>query len=146
MPFRRVRTRRTRACVRRTQNAVLSAGLDRHIGDGHAVIHGQRGDPGAVELHGAIGGAVESDLADAVEDDVLGHHARLELAFDPEMHRLGDLDEETSGAHDESGVGVADAGGELVEGAGHAGGESVPKSTSPGGWPFWGRAVWQTPA
>ncbi len=36
------------------------------------------------------------------------------------MHRLRDFQEQFAGAHDKAGVGVADAGGEFVEGAGHA--------------------------
>ena len=78
-------------------------------------------DAGAVELHRAIGRAVEADLADAMEDHVLRHHARLQLAFETEVHRLRHLDQQLARAHDEAGVGVADAGGELVERARHAG-------------------------
>jgi hypothetical protein len=103
------------------EDGVLAAGLDGHVSDGHAVIHRQRRDAGAVELHRTVGRAVEADLADDVQDDVLGHDARLELTFEPETHRLGNLDEQLAGAHDETRVGVADAGGELVERAGHAG-------------------------
>ena len=103
------------------KNAVLAARFDGHVRDGHAVIHRERRRAGAVELHRPIGRAVKTDFADAMEDHVLGHHARLQLAFEPEMHRLGDLDEQLAGAHDEAGVRVADAGGELVERARHAG-------------------------
>ena len=102
------------------KNAILAAGLDGHIGDGHAVVHGKRRRAGAVELHGAIRRAVETDFADAMKDHVLGHHAGLQFAFKPEMHGLGHFDEQLARAHDEAGVGVADAGGELVERARHA--------------------------
>ena len=56
-----------------------------------------------------------------MQDDVLGHDARLELAFEPEMHGLRHLEQQLAGAHDKAGVGVADAGGEFVERPGHAG-------------------------
>ena len=55
-----------------------------------------------------------------MEDHVLGHHARLQFAFEPEVHRFRYLDEQFARSHDEAGVRVADAGGELVERARHA--------------------------
>ena len=103
------------------KNAVLAAGFDRHVGHGHAVVHRQAGRAGAVELHRAISRPVEADLADCVQDDVLGHDARLQFALEAEMHRLRHLDQQFAGAHHEAGVGVANAGGKLVERAGHAG-------------------------
>ena len=103
------------------KNAVFAAGLDGHVGDGHAVVHRQAGRARAVELHRAVGRAVESDLANHVQDDVLGHDARLHLALEAEVHRLRNLDQQFAGAHHEAGVGVADAGGKLVERTGHAG-------------------------
>ena len=103
------------------KNSIFAAGLDRHVGHGHAVVHRQAGGARAVELHRAVGRPVEADLADRVQDDVLGHDARLQLALEAEMHRLRHLDQQLAGAHHEAGVGVANAGGKLVERAGHAG-------------------------
>ena len=103
------------------EDGVLAAGLDGHVRDGHAVVHRERHDAGAVELHGAVGRAIEADFTDAMENDVLRHHAGLELAFEAEVHRLRNLEEQLARAHHEARVGVADAGGELVERAGHAG-------------------------
>jgi len=103
------------------EDAVLAAGLDGHVGDGHAVVHGQCRDARAMELHGLVGRAVEADFADGMQDDVLGHDAGLHLALESEPDGRRHLDEQFARAHHESGVSVADASGELVEGAGHAG-------------------------
>ena len=78
-------------------------------------------DPRTAELHRAIGGAVETDFADQMENDVLGHHPRLELPLQAEGHRLGHFEEQLAGPQHEPGVGVADAGGELVKGSRRAG-------------------------
>ena len=64
---------------------------------------------------------VKTDFADAMEDDVLRHHAGLQFTFEAEVHRFRNLDEQLARAHDEAGVCVADAGGELIERARHAG-------------------------
>src|SRR6266513_3294328 len=37
-----------------------------------------------------------SDLANALENDILGHEAWLQLSFEPEMHRFGRSEEHTS--------------------------------------------------
>ena len=78
-------------------------------------------DARAVELKGAVGCAVKTNFADAMQDDVLGHDAGLQFAFKTEMHRLRDLQQQLARAHDEAGVRVADARGKFVECARHAG-------------------------
>ena len=55
-----------------------------------------------------------------MQDDILPHHARLQFAFEPEMHRLRHLDQQFACAEHEAGVGVPDPGGELVERPRHA--------------------------
>ena len=130
------------------KNAVLAARLDGHVRNGHAVVHRERRRARAVELHRAIRRAVKADFADAMENDVLGHHARLQFAFEPEMHRLGHLDEQLARAHDEARVRVADAGGELVERARHAGVRirAEQNFAGPRVALLPASAVWQTPA
>jgi len=59
------------------------------------------------------------DFADAMKDHVLGHHARLQFAFEPEMHRFGNLDEQFARAMTKPASVLPTAGGELVERAGH---------------------------
>ena len=103
------------------EDGVLAASLDGHVGDGHAVIHVQRHGAGAFVLHRTIGGTVETDFTDDVQDDILGHDAARQGSFQEKAHGSGDLDEEFARAHDKARIGVTDAGGEHVEGAGHAG-------------------------
>src|SRR6266513_937699 len=62
-----------------------------------------------------------SDLANALENDILGHEAWLQLSFEPEMHRFGHLQQQFACAHHKAGICVANARGEFVERAGHAG-------------------------
>ena len=103
------------------KNAVLATRFDDHVRNGHAVVHRKIRHPRPIKLQRAIGRAVESNLADAMKNDVFGHHTRLQPAFEPEMHGLGHFQQQFARAHHETGVGIADAGGELIEGAGHAG-------------------------
>ena len=56
-----------------------------------------------------------------MQDHILGHHPRLKGALKAEVHGLRNLDQQLARAHDEAGVGIADAGGELVERPRHAG-------------------------
>ena len=56
-----------------------------------------------------------------MENDVLGHDARLQFALETKVHRFRHFEQQLPRAHDEGGVGVADAGGEFIEGARHAG-------------------------
>src|SRR6185369_1505324 len=56
-----------------------------------------------------------------MQDDILGHHARTEFAFEAEVHRFGNFQQKFARAEHEAGIGIADAGGKFVEGAGHAG-------------------------
>jgi hypothetical protein len=46
------------------------AGLDRHVRQRHAVLEGERGDAVAVEVHGAVGGAVDAVLDDVEAQEV----------------------------------------------------------------------------
>ena len=55
-----------------------------------------------------------------MQNHVLGHHAPLQSAFEPEPHGFGNLQEQLAGAEHKTRIGVADTGGELAERAGHA--------------------------
>jgi hypothetical protein len=103
------------------ENAVLAAGLDGHVRDGHPVVHVHGTRAGAFPLHRAIGRAVEADVADHVEDHVLRHHAARHFALEVKPHCLGHFHEEFAGAEDEPGIRVADAGRELAKRPRHAG-------------------------
>ena len=56
-----------------------------------------------------------------MQNDILGHDAGLEIAFESEMHCFRYFDEQFACAHHKTGVGIADSRGELVECARHAG-------------------------
>ena len=53
------------------KNAVLSAGLNGHIGDGEAVVHGQVCNPVSHEFHGFVQGAVHADHSDNMQNNIL---------------------------------------------------------------------------
>ena len=95
------------------EDAVLAAGLDGHVGDGEAVIHGQGGHPLPSELQGLIQGAVHADLADQVEDDVLAADHGLEFSLQHHLDGSGDLEPQQASSHGgRSHIRRADAGGE----------------------------------
>src|SRR6185503_9962069 len=95
--------------------AVFAAGLDGHVGQGHAVFEGEAGDAIPREVHGAVGGPIHADLADDGQDQVLGGEVGGDFAPEGEFHGGGDLEPELAGAQDKARIGVADAGGELAE-------------------------------
>ena len=97
------------------EDSVLAAGFDSHVGDGHAVVHGHGVHARSFELHGPVGGAVESDLTDQMQDHVLCHDSGRECAVEPETHGFRNFDQQLARAQDEARVGVADASGELIE-------------------------------
>ena len=121
------------------KDAVFCPCLDGHVGDGHAIIHMHGIGSGTFPLHGAIGGAIETDITDDMQDHVLGHHAVSELAFEIKTHGFGDFDEKFADAEDETGVGVADAGGKFPKSACHAGVRiGAKKNFTRAGMPFGG--------
>ncbi len=73
------------------------------------------------ELHRRVRRPVDADLADDVEDEVLGGQVRRERAVEDEAQRRRHAHPQFAGAEHEGGVGVADAGGEQAEGAARAG-------------------------
>src|SRR5206468_11850001 len=103
------------------ENPVLATGVDGHVRDRHAVVDRKIRSARSVELHRAISGAVKTNLADAMKDDVFGHHTSPQRAFEAEMHRLRNFDQQLARAHHKTRIRVANAGGELIERTGHAG-------------------------
>ena len=103
--------------------------------------------PSPAKYIAAIGRAVDADLADDGEDQILGGQVRRDLAVEGELHRRRDFEPGFAGAQREGGIGVADAGGELAERAGGAGVASRCRAGSRPGrtWPSSGSALWQTP-
>ncbi len=80
--------------------------LGGHVGDGEAGVHGERGRPGAGELHRRV-----QHLAPVVEpaqrhDHVLPGHPGSEGAAQHHLHGGGDLPPEDAGGPDGGGVGT----------------------------------------
>mmetsp|Transcript_30835 Transcript_30835/g.56107 ORF Transcript_30835/g.56107 Transcript_30835/m.56107 type:complete len:336 (-) Transcript_30835:94-1101(-) len=100
----------------RGNHAVLASRLNNHVTDGHALVHVHLFDGGADELHGLVGGTGHTDLADDLEDQILGLKVVGHFAIHGEAHGGRDFDKQLSGAENETGIGVADAGGELTKG------------------------------
>ena len=103
------------------EQARLAAGLDGHVGNREAALDGERLDRGAGELHRAVERAIDADLADHVEDDVLGRGALGKLAVHHDADGLGHLEPGAAGGHAHAGVRGAHAGGEGTDAAVGAG-------------------------
>ncbi|OPZ96209.1 MAG: hypothetical protein BWY72_01764 [Bacteroidetes bacterium ADurb.Bin416] len=61
----------------RRHHAAARAGFDRHVAQGHALLHIQGFDGAAVEFEGMPGAAVEADFTDDVKCQILGAHGRV---------------------------------------------------------------------
>ena len=103
------------------ENAVLRTGLDRHVADGEAVVHGQLVRAFADELHRLVQRAVHADLADNMQDDVLAGNPRAQLALENELDRARHLEPCLASRHACREVGRANAGRERAQRAVGAG-------------------------
>ena len=92
------------------EDPVFAAGLDGHVGDGEAVVHGQGGYALPGELQGLVQSAVHADPADQVEDDVLAADHGLELSLQHHLDGGGDLEPQQAGGHGGGHIRGADAG------------------------------------
>ena len=97
------------------EDAVLGTGLNGHVADAQAVVHGQGGHTRAGELHGLIQGTVHTDHADDVEDEVLAADAGTELALEDELDGGGHLEPCHAGGHTGGHIGGAHTGGECTQ-------------------------------
>ena len=102
--------------VRRDQ-AGLGAGLDRHVADGHALVHRQAADGRAAVFDDVAGAAGDADLLDDGQHQVLGGYATAERTLDVDRQRLRlALQQALRGQH-VADLGGADAEGQRTEGA-----------------------------
>src|SRR5579871_1214134 len=97
------------------------SGLDAHVADGHAAFHGESADGGPGVFDDVAGGSVGADLADDVEDDVLGGDAEGKVAVDGDAKGLWLGLREGLGGHDVLNLSGADAEGQCPEGSVGAG-------------------------
>ena len=105
------------ALVVNLKEAGFAARLDGHVGNGQATLDGERLDGGAAKLHGAVERAVDADLANDVQDDVLGRGALGQLAVNLEADGLGHLEPGAAGGHANASVRGTHAGGERADAA-----------------------------
>ena len=94
------------------EDAVLGAGLDGHVCDGKAVVHGQLGNAGTGKFQGFVKGAVHADPADEVQDDILAGDIGLQLSGEGDLDGGGHLEPVFADGHAGGHVGGAHAGGE----------------------------------
>ena len=92
-------------------------GLNRHITHRHTRLHAQPADNRTAELDDSASSTSGTNLANSVEDDVLGAHTRGELAVDLYPHVLGALCDDGLGGEDVLDLRRADAKGEGAKGA-----------------------------
>ena len=81
------------------EDAVLRARLDRHVGDGEAVVHRQIRDPPARELQRLVARAVNAYHAYQVQDYVLAAHPFSRRTVQHDLYRGGDAEPSLTGGH-----------------------------------------------
>ncbi len=83
--------------------------LDRHVADGHPLLHRQCADRLAGVFEDVARPAADPDPGDEREDDVLGADTRHEPAVDPDLERLRLALEQALGREDHLDLGGPDA-------------------------------------
>ncbi|GKT45680.1 uncharacterized protein ColSpa_05861 [Colletotrichum spaethianum] len=104
--------------------------LDGHVADGHAGLHAETADDGTAELDNGTGTAGGADLANGVQDNVLGADTGSQLSVDLYPHVLAPLRDQALGGQD-----VLDLAGTNTERQGTEGavGRGVTVTTHDGG-------------
>jgi len=97
--------------------ATLAAHLHGQVGEHHARGDGQVGDDRASELDGAVIGAIRAQLANDIEDKVLGGDPGRQVAVDLDANGGGNLEPEAALGPDAGHFGGANAGRESAESA-----------------------------
>ena len=97
------------------EDAVFGSGFDRHVGDGEAVVHGERGDPVPCKLQGAVERSVHADHPDQMQDHVLAADMLRKRAFQRHFDRGRNFEPVFSGGNARGHVRGADAGGKRTQ-------------------------------
>ena len=97
------------------EDAVLGTGLDGHVADAQAVVHGEGGNARAGELHRLIQCTIHADHTDDVEDEVFAGNFRRQLAVQHELDGGRHLEPCHAGSHAGGHIGGANAGGECAQ-------------------------------
>ena len=103
------------------ENAVFGSGFDRHVGDGEAVVHGERGDPVPSKLQGAVERSVHSDHPDQMQDHVLAADMLRKRAFQRYFDRGRHFEPVFAGGNARRHIRGADPGGKCAQSAVGAG-------------------------
>jgi len=103
--------------VVRMKDSALSTRLDGHIGHGETPRHGEAGDRFAREFHRLVAGAVDADVADRVQDEILSLDPGMKLSAVYESNRFGHLEPDLARDHDPGEVGTAHPRGKGAQGA-----------------------------
>jgi hypothetical protein len=96
-------------------HAGARAGFDRHVADGHALVHRHGLDRRTAELEHVAGAAGDADLADDGEDQVLGRHAFGQPVHHIDCESLGLALQQALRGQYVADFGGADAEGESAE-------------------------------
>ena len=83
------------------EDAIFRTGLNSHVRNAEAVVHGKRRNAFALEFHALVQGAVDANHADDVQNHVFARNPRVQLAREIEFN---------GGRHAEPGLARGDAG------------------------------------
>ena len=97
------------------EDAVFGSGFDRHVGDGKAVIHGERSDPVPHKLQGTVERSVHADHPDQMQDHVLAADMLRKRAFQRHFDRGRDFEPVFTGGNARRHVRGADPGGKRAQ-------------------------------
>ena len=81
------------------EDAVLGTGLNGHVADAEAILHGQGSHARAGEFHRLVQRPVHTDHADDVQDQVLAGYAGAELSLEHKLDGRGHLEPCHAGGH-----------------------------------------------
>ena len=96
------------------EDSGLSAGLDRHVGDGEPVGDGHVVHTLSAELERFVISTVYPDVADDLQHEVLSSHVFPEFAVEDDLDGLGNLEPQLAGGEHHSGLGGSDSGGKRI--------------------------------
>jgi hypothetical protein len=100
-----------------SNHASTGTTLNGHVADGHTSLHAQVADDRSTELNDRAGTSSSTDLADGVEDDILGADTGGQLAVDLYPHVLAALGDKALSSKDVLDLTGTDTKGQCTEGA-----------------------------
>ena len=104
-----------KTCFIHGEYPVFCAGLNRHVRDREAIVHRKRRDPRSGEFERLVSRAVNADLADQVQDEILAAHMAAERACELNTDRLRNTEPGLPRRHSARHIGRTDARRERAE-------------------------------